>query len=108
MRVGPQRDVLAFENRLKIQREYRITEHSAGDIQVLNIVEVERLTDKWQMNSERQDNQDNQEYQIARGPLRKQALLSGLHTIARLRRLAAEMNRGSETVRDDSRRSHSI
>ena len=103
--MGPQRDVLAFENRLKIQREYRITEHIAGDIQVLNIVEVERLTDKWQMNSERQD---NQEYQIARGPLRKQALLSGLHTIARLRRLAAEMNRGSETFRDDSRRSHSI
>src|SRR3989442_16043116 len=102
MRVGPQRDVLAFENRLKIQREYRITEHIAGDIQVLNIVEGGRLTDKWQRNSERQD---NEEYQIALGPLRKQALLSGLHKIARLRSFAAEMNRGSETVRVDSRRS---
>src|SRR5213594_3987394 len=105
MRVGPQRDVLAFENRLKIQREYRITEHIAGDVQVLNIVEMKRLTEKWQMNSECQG---NQKHQITRGSLRKGALLSGLHTIARLRRLAAEMNRGSEMFRGDSRRSHSI
>src|ERR1043166_6129819 len=105
MRVGPQRNVLAFENRRKIQREYRITEHIAGDVQILNIVEMERLTEKWQMNSECQS---NQEHQIARGPLRRGSLINGLHTIARLRPLAAEMNRGSETFRDESRRSHSI
>src|SRR5438309_3706273 len=101
----PQRQMLAFEDGLEVQRKQRVTEYIARHIQIVNVVEMECLADKRDMNGE---SQRNQKRQVSRGSPRWQPLLSGLHTVAPLRRPEADMNRGNGTFASASRRCCSI